>query len=70
MKDLHEFRLSKEYLLKRLEKHLEKGFIYRSQLAPNKITKLKELGLVSYSDKRVRYDINLELYNEMKEELL
>ncbi len=69
MKNIQEFKFYNEYLLKKLENYLERGFIYRMQLVPSHLTKLKELGLLSYNDKRGHYDINLKLYNKMKEQI-
>ncbi len=66
MNNLENYKLSKEYLLKILETYLERGYIYRLQLPSHTFTKLKQLGLVSYNDKKAHYDINLKLHNKMK----
>ncbi len=65
LKTIHDFRLSKEFLLKRLEKFLERGCVYRQDFRYNEVHKLKELGLIIYNDKKTRYDINLDIYKKL-----
>lgn len=65
----HKFRLSKEYLIKRLEKYLERGYIHRSEFPIKQIVKLKELGLIKYNERKPHYDIKMDVYNKFKGEL-
>ena len=64
-KTLQEFRLSKEHILPKVEKYLERGFIYRLQFPPKQNSKLKEWGLIIYNDRKCRYDIVVDVYNKL-----
>ena len=68
LQKMQEFRLTKEYLLKRIEKYLERGFVYRTDFFAKHRSKLKEWGVIVYCDKNYRYDIIIDVYNKLKEE--
>ncbi len=65
---LQELRLTKEYLLPRLEKYLERGIVYRGKFVPRHITKLKEWGVIEYSQRGYHYIIVIDVYNKLRRE--
>lgn len=68
-KTIQEFRLSKPYLVTRLQKYLKKGIFYHYYFPQKQISKMKELGLIMYNDKKQRYDIIMDVYNKLKGEI-
>ena len=68
-KELQEYWGSKEYLIQRLEKYLEKGIVYRTEFPIKQVIRLKKLGLIVYNERRPHYDIKMDVYNELKKEL-
>ncbi len=66
---LQQFTLSKEYLFKRLEKHIERGFVHYTNFSCKQIPKLKEWGVIVYNDKKHRYEIDIDIYNRLKRAL-
>lgn len=61
-------KIIKKGIWKKLEKYLERGHLFRSAVNTPSLYKLKKWGVISYNERKPHFDIDIKLYNKIKEE--